>query len=448
MTDRFIDNFTPGDGTDGLTWAKAELTAAAVDAADAAGDRWLFDYRHSESTPGAITLAVAGTNADPSQMISVTQSGASGASACTAGAIIATTATSGNNITVNGSFYAYGLTLKPGAGGGVNASISLAQTAGNIQTWDTSTFDLNTTGAGSSLSIGTSANQQQTEVLWKLCDLKFGATGHGINLSNKFRWDGGTVLSGTSTPSGALFRCTNSGEPAIGYITGVDFSNFSSGLNLVSVTAGPAGTVVFRNCKMPSGWNGSLITTPAIGMRAELYNCSASDQNYALWVEDYAGSIKHETTLVKTGGASDGTTPISWKMATSANAEYPAIILRSPEIQKWNETTGSAVTVTVDFLRDSATNLQDDEIWLEVEYLGTSGFPLSVFADDAAADVLATPADQATSAATWTTTGMSNPNEQKLSVTFTPQEKGLIIARVCMGVASTTVYVDPVLQVS
>jgi len=135
-------------------------------------------------------------------------------------------------------------------------------------------------------------------------------------------------------------------------------------------------------------------------------------------------------------------------METSANAEYPHQALVSPEIQIWNETVGSSVTVTVDFLHDSVTNLQDDEIWLEVEYLGTSGFPLSLFVDDAAADVLATPADQTTSSATWTTTGMSNPNEQKLSVSFTPQEKGTIIAGVHVAKASYTVYIDPLLQVS
>jgi hypothetical protein len=43
---------------------------------------------------------------------------------------------------------------------------------------------------------------------------------------------------------------------------------------------------------------------------------------------------------------------------------------------------------------------------------------------------------------------MSNPNEQKLSVTFTPQEKGVIHATIRVAKASYTVYVDPLLQVS
>jgi hypothetical protein len=80
---------------------------------------------------------------------------------------------------------------------------------------------------------------------------------------------------------------------------------------------------------------------------------------------------------------------------------------------------------------------------VEVEYLGTSGFPLSVTSSDRAATILATPANQTTSSETWTTTGLTTPVKQKLSVTFTPQEKGPIIARVYLAKASTTVYVCP-----
>jgi hypothetical protein len=451
MPDRFIDNFTPGSGGDGLSWANAELTAAEVDAVDTAGDRWLFDYRHSESTAGAVTLTVAGTLAAPSQLLSVTQTGAAGISSLTAGAIIATTGAS--NIAVLNSVYVYGITFNVGSGV-ANASFvpGVSGTANAVQTYDSCNFDLVASGSGCRVCTLSTAtlNVRPNRLVWNNCGVRFAAAGQGIaHIQGGFEWRGGSVLSGGTSPT-VLFPDgggTN-GRTNTALLDGVDLSNCAAGVNLVGVgTTHRAFTL--RNCKLPSSWSGSLTSgTLSILDRIVMLNCASGDINYALWVEDYAGSIKHETTLVKTGGASDGTTSLSWVMASSADAEYPAVVLRSPEIQKWNETTGSAITVTVDFLHDSVTNLQDDEIWLEVEYLGTSGFPLALFADDAAADVVATPADQATSAATWTTTGMANPNEQKLSVTFTPQEKGLIIARVCVGLASKTVYVDPVLQVS
>jgi hypothetical protein len=148
-------------------------------------------------------------------------------------------------------------------------------------------------------------------------------------------------------------------------------------------------------------------------------------------------------------------------MVSNADAEWNHQTLDAPEIVRWNETTGSAITVTVDVLHDGAqggspsVNVTDRDIWLEVQYLGTSGFPLSLFATDAASsgspfesNYLATAKDQDASSATWTTTGMSNPVTQKLSVTFTPQEKGFIHGVVKLALASRTVYVDPVLQVS
>jgi hypothetical protein len=117
-------------------------------------------------------------------------------------------------------------------------------------------------------------------------------------------------------------------------------------------------------------------------------------------------------------------------------------------IEKWNETTGSSITVTIETVTDNVT-LTDAEAWIEVEYLGTSGFPLGIWTSDRIANAtLGTPANQTSSSETWTTTGLATPVKQKLAVSFTPQEKGLIRARVAVAKASTTMYYDPLLTVS
>lgn len=180
-----------------------------------------------------------------------------------------------------------------------------------------------------------------------------------------------------------------------------------------------------------------------------MYNCDSGDTNYRYRKATQFGTIQEETTLVRTGGASDGDTGISLKMVSNANAEYPLLTLDTPELfGKRITSTGSAVTATVHILHDSVTNLDDDEIWLECMYLGTAGFPLALFVDDAAADVLATPAAQTASTETWTTTGMTNPNKQKLSVTFTPQEKGVPHFVVKCAKPSYTVYVCPLVTIA
>jgi hypothetical protein len=144
-------------------------------------------------------------------------------------------------------------------------------------------------------------------------------------------------------------------------------------------------------------------------------------------------------------------------MASSANAEYPHQPLRSPEIVQWQGTVGSEITVTVDIVHDTnvaagqgagtSYAFMDDEVWLEVQYLSTSGFPLASFITDRVA-VLGTAADQASSSVTWTTTGVTTPVKQALAVTFTPQERGYLHATVCVAKASKTIYVDPKLTIT
>jgi hypothetical protein len=117
-----------------------------------------------------------------------------------------------------------------------------------------------------------------------------------------------------------------------------------------------------------------------------------------------------------------------------------------------NTTTGSAVTVTIDVLRDNATNMTNKDMWLEVMYLGDSSTPLASFQGRASGtggrldDINASATDLASSSATWTTTGMSNPNKQKITATFTPQQAGWCLIKVCLA-ANSVVYVDgPVLS--
>jgi hypothetical protein len=208
-----------------------------------------------------------------------------------------------------------------------------------------------------------------------------------------------------------------------------------------------------RNCKLPASWSGSVnAATPGINSVWELHNSDSADTNYRYQKKTQFGQIDSETTIVLTGGASDGTTSLSHKMVSNADAEWNHQTLDSPEIVQWNETVGSAITATIEIIHSGvgaggSGDFTDKEIWMEVQYLGTSGRPLSLFVDDAAADYITAAADQDNSSATWTSSP-ATPVKQKLSVTFTPQEKGYIHAVVKLATASKTVYVDPKITVA
>lgn len=169
-------------------------------------------------------------------------------------------------------------------------------------------------------------------------------------------------------------------------------------------------------------------------------NCDSADTNYRYYKQNYQGTVTQETTIVRASGSSDGTTSFSRKFVSTANSKIISP-LEGPWTEFWNESL-SSLTVEAEVITDGVT-LTDAEAWLEVEYLGTSGFPLGVFVSDRIADdIFGTPANQTSSSETWTTTGLSSPVTQKFSVTFTPAEKGLIRARVVLAKPSTTMYAD------
>jgi hypothetical protein len=449
MANLFLRSTDGSDSDDGTTWALATATIAGIEGVDSAGDHIFVADAHAESTAASISIDIAGTPASPSWILCVVDTGdpASPTTLATTGTISTTGA---SNITINGSFYCYGLKFTSGSTSS-NTSLGFFSTAADAtQVYEQCDFILGTTNSGGRITFN--GVQAETHCEWKNCDVQFGNLGQGINHSGgHFRWRGGSVLSG-SVPT-TLFTATHSSRPGSIYIEGVDLSNLLFITNIFTASVQTHDPVVIRNCKLPTSWNASLVTgtISAPGNRYEMWNCDATDTNYRLWVEDYAGSVKSETTVVRTGGASDGTTTFSWKMVSSANAEYPVISLVSPEMVKWNDTPG-AKTVSVEIVHDSqgagtGSDLQNDEIWLEVQYLGTSGFPLGSFASSAKV-VLGTATDYTNSSETWTTSGLTTPVKQILTAPFTTAEKGFIHAKVHLGKASKTVYVDPELTVS
>lgn len=432
------------DGDNGTTWALAKATLTGAAAIAVAGDKVYVSQVHAETSAAAISLAWAGTIASPIFVIC----GNDGAAPPTALATTATVTTTGvSSINLNATdskvVYYYGISFFMGTGAG---TCSFTTSIGPGRT----TFDkcalrvVNTSG-----NAQTMGDSQRSITTMIDTDLRFGATGQNLYVPGVLRWLGGSLLAGGTTPT-FLAQVDNLSRV---YLDNVDLSNAATTLNLFVVDGGNRqnAVVACSRMKMPSSWTGDVVsqllgaTANNNGSLYELFSSDSAATNYRYRRAAEFGDIYDETTIVRTtpAGASDGTTPLSWKMVSNANAEYPMFPLYSQEFSLgWNESTGSALTATIDIVHDSVTALKDNEVWLEVNHLGTSGSPLGVWTTNRVA-LLATAANQTTSTSAWTTTGMSNPNKQKLQVTFTPQLKGPVIGRVAVAKASYTIYVDP-----
>ena len=435
-----------GNSTYGWTAPHARIISAMNWCAD--GDTVYISDAHAETRSGTMTLPTKGTAANPVLLICVDDS----ATPPTALATTATVTTTGSNAFVaisSGTYlYFYGITFTAESGGSGNGSL-LFQESPYYLVFDTCTLHSGSTVGGADWTLGDTSNPRDQTIELINTKLKFGNVGQTIFVGGTVLMNGGSVDATGSAPT-TLFTLNYPNTASKVYLHGVDLSHLGSGKNLFDVVANQVFHAQVVDCKLGAS---VAVTTGAIVSLAtalvEVINCDSADTNYRFARQNYAATETHETTIVRTGGASDGTTTFSRKVVTTANSKllFP---YKSMWMEIWNDTIDSAKTITIETVTDNVT-LTDAEAWLEVEALTTDGDvgPLGVFANDRIADpIFGTPANQTTSSETWTTTGLTTPVKQALAVTITPREKGLIRARVCVAKASTTVYYDPLITIS
>jgi len=437
----FLRSTDGNNGNAGTQKEAPKATLAAALTAAGAGGVVHVSSIHAETQASAMTLTSPGTAASPVTVICVADWGAAtGAGVPTTVATTGTITTTGNsNITLNGFCHAYGISIIAGSGSTGTASINCGTSSPFHWVLNSCVVRIATSGASSRLNINSSFTQGSHRLDLYDCTLSFGSTSQEFrNQGGRFCMHGGSVSETIPT---TLISNASDLIPNEYVFSGVDLSALGSGKNIAGMSAAVRSWITLHNCKL----NASVtLTTGSVanlgGTVCQVVNSDSADTNYRYYFQDYAGTITHETTIVRTGGASDGVTGFSRKFVSTANSKFYAPLI-GPWFKFWSSTL-SSITVAVEIVTDNVT-LTDAEAWVEVLHPGTSGFPLGVFADDRAADILATPANQTSSSETWTTTGLTTPVKQALSKSVTPAEVGWVYARVVLAKASATVYACP-----
>lgn len=384
--------------------------------------------RHNDSNTAGTNISTGNALSAAFQIICVDY--ADGATLAT-GAVTELTGTT--SLTIYGFGYVYGITFKHGASS--SNGIGNYGAGNNHLTLDNCTHYINS----AALYIGYDSSTYGGHVTLKNCNFVFSAENQSIYFqqATPIKIDN-LAISGTLLTT--LFKGTNGAAAGASVrISNSDLSGVTGYLFDVGALSGANIDVI--NCKLHAS---VTVTTGAFHIRSDkirLFNCTSENINYSYRLDNYCGVIQHETTTVRTGGASDGVTPISLQIVSSANSWFGWPLISDP-IAQWNETTGSQLTATVEIA--GSVELTNADIWLELEYLGDTtsckGSTVST-----RCGLMASAAVVTSSAASW---GGSPTYTQKLQATFTPQKKGPVVARVCVGKASATVYVDPMLTLT
>ena len=428
----------------GSSWVNAYTTLAAGITGKAAGETLYVAHDHAESTSGNLSIGnVTSTPSNPIKLICVNRSGSVPPVSADLRATAQVTTTGAGNITFTSGFYIYGIIFFG------NTSTIPAITMGT----DTNTalkFDncsLRSGATATSLSFGLNNGVSAGGYIELVnTTLSFGNVGSGTRISCDLRWrNTASALLGTITT--ALFNFGNSsaiGRGAMIECIGVDLSAAGSGKTLVNTASATptASRARFVDCKLDAAVTKSVVPPGPGALEVDFIRTGSAGVNYAVTCVRYTGTLTEETTIVRTsGGATDGTTKISWKVVTTATCGF-TLPFECPVIAIWNDTTGSAKTATIECI--GAAIATDQEVWVELEYLGDAASPQGSFINDGKADILATAANQTSSSETW---GGSTA-AFKLAVTFTAQQRGWVYCRVKIGKASSTFYIDPLVTLT
>ncbi len=198
--------------------------------------------------------------------------------------------------------------------------------------------------------------------------------------------------------------------------------------------------LTLRNCKLPSGV--TIVNSSAVGPygTVRLINCDSGDT----WTRHEEHSYQGVWSVITTVYADTdpalfkASEEYSIKMVSSANASR-FLPLYSQWMPLWND--AAAYTPAIEVLVDGAVAaLDNDELWLEVDYNSGSDSPLGTRVTTCPG-LLETPASVADGTTTWT--GDTGWDHKLSTAQITPDKPGFIWIRVALAKASTTIYVNP-----
>jgi hypothetical protein len=381
----------------------ARLTNAIVSAwVGAVGTTVFVGDNHAESQSTTMTVTVPTSGAALNRVLCHNHSGSypPAASDLATGATVTTTAASANiGIAGNGSTYFYGLTFQAGSGVSTGtANITLGATNSGL-VYDNCSFQTLDTATGSQIFLGSSG--AFTSVVLNNCSFKFGNVGHNIQIGGigHYVWQNtaSPLAAGSSVPTN-LFNWNQATSGCKLTVEAVDLSTISG--ILVNYSNPLIGDFVFKDCKLHASVSPSVgVTRPNNTTQLVRSDSGATAYKSARYANE--GTETTETAITRHGGAQDPSGQAqSRKIVTTANPTWPQPYKAEP-YAIWNPTTGANVVVTVCGVTNAVTMPVIDELWMDVEYLGSSSSPLGSFASTNKASVLATAAALTADTSDW-----------------------------------------------
>lgn len=301
------------------------------------------------------------------------------------------TVSSNNNLGFNGEFYAYGFTFSS-AGTATAMTFAVNNIGDQAFILENCTVALTSATTGL-ISLGAGRTLNHVGIVWINCKASFATVSQYLLMNtSRFLWlNTAGAIVGAAAPT-ILFDTPQGGTAEI---RGVDLSALTSGKTLVGVGNATAGVdLLFTGCKLGSAVAMLAAGATSFGMaRVRLANCDSGATNYRQEFHCFEGALTQETTIVRTGGASNGATALSWKLVTRSTARWQTPLTSFP-IGIWDTVTATNREVALYGVWNAAALPNDEDVWIDVEYPGDASFPQASFKNDTKANILTAGAAQ------------------------------------------------------
>jgi hypothetical protein len=344
-------------------------------------------------------------------------------------------------------FYVYGLQWVMTGG---NATFG----GGGRCSYDHCTFSIN---AGGSFFFGDSSSMS----LMDLKDCTFSITSMTTNLIFKcvggnVKVENGTFTATVTTTGLPLWGSLGPGSGA-GVMTfeGCTFTGVPNTQYLVGAVGVNAavGVWTFKDCVVSTGMP-VVVGSPSTNhfpsgdfLQIDLNRVDSGTAVYRNERYRFDGVQTTSTAVVRTGGASDGTTPISHQITTTANAESVARRFGAIPLTIWNSVTGANRNVTLYGIVNDSRLPNNDEAWFDCEYLGSSSTPQGSYIRGSKSSVLATGSALPADTSAWDSAATARANSTVYNVgdiIKTANSPGRIFFCVTSTGAKTSASSEPV----
>jgi hypothetical protein len=322
-------------------------------------------------------------------------------------------ATTGFNFLYNisGPNYVYGIQFSA-SGAGTGVGICNSTQSRNVL--ERCTFSITGTGNNTNFSFGD--NSTGSPLLLKDCTFSIANVSNGQQfiLQSPVKIENCTF---TATLGTAGLPLLNAGNNPTAVLEGCDFSGVPSSAFLTS--GGQGGSWTFKDCIIPAGM---VISSGAGGLPTAdnvTIDLNRVDSGTAVYRNEryrFEGKTTTATGVVRTGGASDGATPVSHQIATNANTNNIQRIFNSVPFAIWNAVTGANRNVTVYGIANDSRVPTNDEVWFDVEYLGSATSPKGSYARGGKANVLAAGSALTADTSAWDSAATARANTTAYTV--------------------------------